>query len=388
MGAIGSYIFRTTFGVFILVVTSLTALIWVTQALHDIDLMTSQGQTIFVFVAITGLIIPLLLLVIAPIALVVAVAYVLNKLGTDSEIIVMNAAGMSPWRLLRPLLGVAGVVAIIVAIFAAYVAPEGLRSLKRWIMDVRTDLVANIIQPGRFVAIDSGMTFFMRDRTPDGALHGIVIDDQRNPKEHITILAEQGDILKNDNGTYLILQNGSVQRHESKDPDPTLVVFAKYAFDLSKLGGAPPISYSVRERYVWQLLWPASDDELARKESGQFRAELHDRLIAPLYPIAFVLIAYAYLGAPRTTRQSRAMSLLGAISGVAALRIMGFVCIVIGARVPIFLALQYALLALACGLSLWAIGRGVIIEPPAFINNTVTWLVEKLTPRFAKAETS
>lgn len=387
MGAIGSYIFRTTFGVFILVVLSLTALIWVTQALHDIDLMTSQGQTIFVFIAITGLIIPLLLLVIAPIALVVAVAYVLNKLGTDSEIIVMNAAGMSPWRLLRPLLGVAGVVAIVVAIFAAYVAPEGLRSLKRWIMDVRTDLVTNIIQPGRFVSVDTGVTFFMRERTPDGALHGIVIDDQRNPKEHITILAQQGDILKNDNGTYLILQNGSVQRHEAKDPDPTLVVFEKYAFDLSKFGAAPPISYSVRERYLWQLIWPAADDTLAKKEPGQFLAELHDRLIAPLYPIAFVLITYAYLGAPRTTRQSRSMSLLGAISAVAALRLIGFACIVIGARVPIFLFLQYVLLAIASGLSLWAIGRGVIIEPPAFLNNAVSWLVEKLTPRFAKAGT-
>ena len=80
MGSIGRYIFRTTFGAFLLVLVSLTAVIWVTQALRDIDLMTSQGQTILVFVGITGLIIPLLVLVIAPIALVIAVAHVLNKL--------------------------------------------------------------------------------------------------------------------------------------------------------------------------------------------------------------------------------------------------------------------------------------------------------------------
>ena len=106
MGSIGRYIFRTTFGAFLVVLVSLTAVIWVTQALRDIDLMTNQGQTILVFVGITGLIIPLLILVIAPIALVIAVAHMLNKLGTDSEIIVMNAAGMSPWRLFRPFLAV------------------------------------------------------------------------------------------------------------------------------------------------------------------------------------------------------------------------------------------------------------------------------------------
>src|SRR5262245_3028408 len=107
MGSIGSYIFRTALGAFLVVLISLTAVIWVTQALRDIDLMTNQGQTVLVFIGITGLIIPLLVMVIAPLALVVAVAHVLNKLSIDSEIIVMNAAGMAPWRLFRPYLAVA-----------------------------------------------------------------------------------------------------------------------------------------------------------------------------------------------------------------------------------------------------------------------------------------
>ena len=57
-------------------------------------------------------------------------------------------------------------------------------------------------------------------------------------------------------------------------------------------------------------------------------------LMAPLYPIAFVVIAYAYLGAPRTTRQSRAVSMLGAIAGVAFLRLIGFVSTVFGVNAP------------------------------------------------------
>ena len=49
MGSIGRYIFRTTLGAFLLVLVSLTSVIWITQALRDIDLMTSQGQTMLVF---------------------------------------------------------------------------------------------------------------------------------------------------------------------------------------------------------------------------------------------------------------------------------------------------------------------------------------------------
>ena len=98
MGSIGRYIFRASLGAFLVVLVSVTTLMWITQALRNIDLMTNQGQSVLVFVGITGLIIPMLVLIIAPIALMIAVAHVLNKLGNDSELIVMNAAGMSPWQ--------------------------------------------------------------------------------------------------------------------------------------------------------------------------------------------------------------------------------------------------------------------------------------------------
>src|SRR5206468_7468916 len=132
MGSIGRYIFRTTLGAFLVICASVTALMWITQALRDIDLMTNQGQSIFVFIGITGLIIPLLLLLIAPIALMIAVAHVLNKLGNDSELIVMNAAGMPPWRIFRPFFAVGVVVALIVAAISMYLSPKCLRELRRW----------------------------------------------------------------------------------------------------------------------------------------------------------------------------------------------------------------------------------------------------------------
>jgi lipopolysaccharide export system permease protein len=66
MGSIGRYIFRTTMGAFVLILVSLTVVLWFTQAMRDFDLITSQRQTLLVFVEITGLIIPLLVMMIAP----------------------------------------------------------------------------------------------------------------------------------------------------------------------------------------------------------------------------------------------------------------------------------------------------------------------------------
>src|SRR5271156_4797947 len=100
MGAIGRYMFRTTVMAFLITLITLTVVIWFTQAMRDFDLITSERQTIFVFIGITGMIVPLLVMIIAPIALMVAAGHVLNRLGSVSEIIVMNAAGVSAWRLL------------------------------------------------------------------------------------------------------------------------------------------------------------------------------------------------------------------------------------------------------------------------------------------------
>ena len=249
MGSIGRYIFRTTFGAFLVVLVSLTAVIWVTQALRDIDIMTNQGQTILVFVGITGLIIPLLVLVIAPIALLIAVAHVLNKMSTDSEIIVMNASGMPPWLLFRAFVTVAIVVSLFVGSISAYFAPKGLRMLRDWVTEVRANVVSTIVQPGRFTSIERNVTIRIRERRSNGQLFGIFLDDQRNPAERITVLAEVGELLDSDNGTFLVLQAGFVQRHELKERDPAMVKFDRFAFDLSLFAGGPQaVKYSIRER--------------------------------------------------------------------------------------------------------------------------------------------
>ncbi|MEJ2432906.1 MAG: LPS export ABC transporter permease LptF [Pseudolabrys sp.] len=384
MGSINRYIFRTTFSAFLVVLVSLTAVIWVTQALHDFDLVTSQGQTILVFMGITGLIIPLLVLVIAPIALLIAVAHVLNKLSTDSEIIVMNAAGMSPWVLFRAFMIVAVVVSLIVAAISAYFAPKGLRMLRDWITEVRANVVSSVVQPGRFTALENGVTIHIRQRRANGQLAGIFLDDRRNAKERLTVLAEDGELLDDDKGTFLVLQKGIVQRHAADQRDPAMVVFDRYAFDLSQFASGPQaVKYSIRERYLWQLLWPDPKDPFFIKEPGQFRAELHDRLMAPLYPLAFVIIAFAYLGAPRTTRQSRNMSMLGAVGGVALLRVVGFASTVFGATIPWMLSLQYIAMAFAIGFGIWVIRNGLVLEPPAFMAGWLNAVTERVTQRFA-----
>ncbi|HLZ00726.1 MAG TPA: LPS export ABC transporter permease LptF [Bradyrhizobium sp.] len=374
MGSIDRYIFRTTLASFALVLVSLTGVIWITQALRGIDLMTSQGQTILTFLGLTSLVIPALVLIIAPIALMIAISHTLNKLATDSEIIVMNAAGFSPFRLFRPFVFATIVVALLVAFIAAYLAPEGLRRIKQWDADITADVLTNVLQPGRFAQLDQNLTIRIRERQPGGLLKGIFIDDRRDPKERVSIVADHGTVVKSGQGSFLVLEDGNLERFEADKRDPALVAFARYAFDMSKFSQHGDVALGIRERYIWELLSPDENDPMYKQLPGQFRAELHDRFMSPIYPFAFAALTFAFLGAPRTTRQSRNFSIGGSILAVFSLRMAGFACSVLTVRTPVAAAVQYAMLLLGIGAGLWLIIAGVVVEPPAAllqaINNT------------------
>src|ERR1700739_2175288 len=97
------YVWRTATTACVSGLVGLTGVVWVTQALRQIDLITSKGQTILIFFWIPALRLPSLVAFIAPVALFAGILYTLNKLNGDSELVVMAASGMSPARLLRPL---------------------------------------------------------------------------------------------------------------------------------------------------------------------------------------------------------------------------------------------------------------------------------------------
>ena len=101
-------------------------------------------------------------------------------------------------------------------------------------------------------------------------------------------------------------------------------------------------------------------------------------MATPLYPLAFVILAYMFLGPPQTTRQSRTLALLGMIGAVALLRLIGFVSVIVGVRVPSVLVVQYVALFGAIVVGLWQISRGRTVEPAAGVSKLATAISERI----------
>ncbi len=325
MKLVEAYVFRILRSSFLVSLGVLTAVIWITQALREFDLLTTKGQSLVVFLGVTALGIPSLIMVIAPIALFIAVLYTLNKLNSDSELIVMSAAGVSTLRLLRPFAVVTVLVTFLVAAMSLYVMPWSFRELRDLIMKIRADFLTHVVREGTFTTLDEGFIFHYRERGADGSLRGILMEDRRDPAQISSYVADSGQTWQSEDNNYLVLNNGSVQRHQPNAKDAAIVMFQRYALDLAQFGsevaGAP---LKPRERSTRELLNLDMADANVRMQEGRYRSELNDRFSGPLYALSFGMIAFAALAVPRTTRSGNWTAILSAVVAVLLLRIAGF----------------------------------------------------------------
>nr|WP_321525395.1 LptF/LptG family permease [uncultured Cohaesibacter sp.] len=374
MKLIERYIFMRAATAFLMTVTVLTAIVWLTQALRDMDLVTAKGQTILIFISMTSLVLPTLVMTIAPFAVLIAVAVTLNNLNADSELVVINATSAPPWVVVKPIVILGMVATLMGGYLSLYAAPEALGSLRGFITQVRADLVANIVKEGIFSEIEDGMTFHIQKREPNGIMRGLFLSDERDPQKHIVYSSEFAQIIETNAGTFLSMENGTIQQQQTKatksgeldetNPDfasVNIISFDSYAIDLSKFTGvddSQPKFFKPRELTTGALLHPEKDDPTISRQPGVARSELHDRFTNPLYNLVFATIVAAFLAQVRTTRERRGSAILVAIVLVSGLRLAGFGLTSLSIQTSLAVPFMYALPILSILIGLWIVLSG------------------------------
>jgi len=316
---------------------ALSGVIWISQALHDIDLMTTQGQSVLKFLIMTILTLPSMAAIIAPVALLIGLIVTLNRLNAESELAVLASAGISSFRLLKPLVIAAFVAALFTGTLTLKLMPESMQLWRLMITQIRSDFLTKIIKAGRFNELEANVIFHYRERAGDTLL-GLFIQDKRDRDLILVYVAERGRIVNGASGNYLVLENGSVQRETPRNRDASIVAFQRYALDLTQLApGNGELTFSPHERLSDDLMKAYLSGRETSAELLRIETELADRFATPLYVFPFACLALGFLGRPRSTRAHRMNAVLYTIAGASIIRIAGFVFIVNGKDLPFYL---------------------------------------------------
>jgi lipopolysaccharide export system permease protein len=203
------YIVKTLSIPALLILCTLTSIIWLTQALRFIDLIVNRGLDFSTFFYLSLLLIPSLAIVVLPVSLFSAVILVYNKLIMDSELIVLKGAGLSKFDLAKPALIVALGATFIGYFMSLYLLPASYREFKDMQAFIRNNYASLLLQEGVFSSPVEGLTVYIQERQEDGMLKGILVHDGRIPDKPVTMMAQQGALVQTSNGPRFDLINGN-----------------------------------------------------------------------------------------------------------------------------------------------------------------------------------
>lgn len=282
------------FGFFALV---LILIYWINRAVRLFDQLISDGQSAWVFLEFSVLTLPGITLLVLPIAAAVAAIYVTNRLSQDSELTVMQATGFSSFRLARPIVSFAFLVAALVAILSHSLVPASARAYNARLVEVQQDIIAKLLVEGEFQNPTKGITVYIRDISPAGELIDIFISDTRQPDQNIIYTADRAFIVSAEGAPQLVLIQGNAQVLDGETQSLVTSGFDDFAYDISNFVDDSLIrARSLREFGSFDLIQAAP--ELLR-ETGETRASLHAqvhlRIGESLLAAAVILLSFATL---------------------------------------------------------------------------------------------
>ena len=285
------YVFRQLLVALIAVTGGLAALIWLTQSLRFVELVVNHGLSLGVFLELTGLLIPSFVAVILPITAFVVVQFCYQRLAGDRELTVMRAAGLSPLAIARPALALTAGVLAACYLLNLWIVPASVADFRQFQWEIRNRVAAFLLQEGVFTQLGDNLTVYVRSRDPDGVLHGILVDDARQPNAHATVFAERGRLIEGPSGPRVELLDGSRQELDSRTGRLNVLTFRENTLDLAQSSRAEEDrARDMSELPMHDLLHP-DPAHVAARDIPKFKAEAHKRLATPLTAASYVMIA-------------------------------------------------------------------------------------------------
>lgn len=336
------YLFRQLASALLAVTFGLAALVWLTQSLRFIELVLDRGLSFWVFLKLTGLLLPGFFAVILPITTFVVTLFIYVRLASDRELVVMRAAGLSQWQLARPALVLGLAATLCCYLLNLWLVPASQAQFRAWQFEIRNQLAAILVQEGVFASIGEELTVYARYRDPDGTLRGILVHDSRDKGAPVTVLAEAGRITPTAAGPRVTLYNGLRQQIETAVPPGggapqqrlNVLSFAENSLDLTRSTrpAADNRYRNAQERNLAELLHPDPGENIPDRDLRRFRAEATQRLANPINALGFCLVALATVLTGEFRRHGGGFHLFVGILIMVGLLAVGLMANSIGAR--------------------------------------------------------
>lgn len=284
----------TLFGFFSLV---LVLVYWVNRAVVLFDQLIANGHSAMVFLEFTALTLPNVIRLVMPVASFAAVVYCTNRLASDSELVVVQATGYSPFRMARPVVYFGVIVGIMLSVLTHVLVPASIGQLDVRRAELEQDMTARFLREGTFLHPARGITLYIREITAAGELRDVFLTDGRAEDTRTNYTARKAVFARTQNGPQLIMFDGLAQVFDETSRNLSTTTFTDFVFDIAALlNGSKLKKTDPRALPTSALLWP--DRKTVRKTHTKRPALIqagHERISQAFLSAAAGLIGFSAL---------------------------------------------------------------------------------------------
>ncbi|SDJ44335.1 LPS export ABC transporter permease LptF [Aliiruegeria lutimaris] len=289
-----TYQLMVLFGFFSLVLVSVY---WINRAVILFDQILSDGQSAGTFFTLTLYTLPNVVRMVLPISAFVASVYVTNRLTTESELVITQAVGMSPWRMARPVFIFGLFASLLMAILVHFLVPTSRIQMAEQMQELEADIAAQMLTEGRFLHPARGITFYIRSIERDGEMRDVYLSDARTKGTRTDYLAPKAYLVQDESGPKLVMLGGAAHTFDVQNRRLAITTFDSFTYNVGALmTNSGRSKRDLREFDTLTLFNPTEEDlDSARGDRARFLYEGHLRIAQPFNPLIVTLMGFSAL---------------------------------------------------------------------------------------------
>ena len=286
---------------FLLILFTISIIIWVLQAVNYLDFVTEDGHGFLVYFNYTLLSFPKIFSRIFPFAIFLSFTYIILKYENKNELVIFWNFGIKKIHFINFFIKLSFVFVLLSILLNTLIAPYAQDKARSFIRSSQLDFFEGMLKPKKFIDVIENLTIYFNEIDENREFKNIFLNDKSGQSTQITF-AKKGKIEIRNFRKILVLEDGkTINQINGKISE---FKFSKTDFNISKYSTKTTVTKKIQETSTKDLIKclmifhkPIDkinfskitlDRNCGINNLNNIHQELYSRIIKPLY-ITFLI---------------------------------------------------------------------------------------------------
>jgi lipopolysaccharide export system permease protein len=282
---------------FLLVLLTISTIIWVLQAVNYLDFVIEDGHGFFVYFKYTLLSFPKIISRIYPFAIFLAFSYILLKYEDKNELMIFWNFGIDKINFINFFIKVSFFFVLLSLLLNAVITPMAQDKARSFIRSSDLDFFESILKPKKFIDVVKNLTIYFERKNENDELQNVFVNDKSGFNNSQSVIAKYGKFEKRGERKILVLYEGKTIN--TINGEVTEFEFSKSDFDISNFTTQSVTQQKTQENTTLELISCSLIFNNLKKDTNKVTncssqnlvnvyKEIYSRLVKPIY-ITFLI---------------------------------------------------------------------------------------------------